>query len=863
MEGCATISDASGQLLFYTDGSFVYNKNHQIMQNGSGLMGHPSSSNSSIIVQQPGSDSLYYIFTTDAAENEFSNGYRYSIVDMSLNSGLGSVIVKNMLLYAKCSEKLTAVKQANGIDAWIVTKDYFGNTYRVFSLTCNGININPVISNVGHSYDNTKRVGSLKASPDGNKIATVLYLQGWEIFDFNKATGLLSNPLFIPYPNAYIFGLEFSPDSKLLYLSTECCNDGGATLQYKIDNYDSALISNSRYVVDSSKFQKGDMQLGPDMKIYIPNEEDSSLNIINNPDQYGIACDYSYKAIALGLGRIAMRCLPAFFKDNITNSTIDFSYSASNDCHLLKFKGSTSLTFPVTWNWDFGDGQTATGQNITHTFNTNGSFKVKLTLSNSNICGANETKTKTLDIYADTPKVSFGYNLTCGSKILQLTDSSVVKSGKIVSWFWDFGDGQTSTLMNPTHTYSSYNNFTIKLKAASLGICYREDSSSKIISINPKSPASLWIGTDTTICKDSSLILNAGIGFKNYYWQDGTIDSIFKVVHSGKYFVTAYDYCGNNYSDTINVTVNEPQKINLGNDTSICMNKPLRLIAGGVFAKYLWNNGSTSQFQSADSPGSYIVTATNTFGCISKDSIKITNAYPAPIISLNKNPVVCLNQDNILNAGSGFSSYIWQDGTTDSIINVEKTGLYKVTVSNIYSCFSSDSVEILTIANPPFNFLNADTSVCPGETIEISAMQIFNKYLWSNGSTNNHITINSPNTVWLKVIDKNNCTGTDTIKIFTKDCSTHFYIPNSFTPNNDGINDAFGPIIIGNLEHYQFTIYNRYGQQIFRSKSSKTSWDGTIKGRYQDSGIFVWTCAYKFKNENLVLQKKGTVLLVR
>lgn len=231
MEGCATISDAAGQSLFYTDGSFVYNRNHQIMPNGSGLMGHPSSSNSSIIVRQPGSDSLYYIFTADAGENNYANGYRYSIIDIASDNGLGDVIVKNVLLYAKCSEKMTVVKHANAIDSWIVTKDYTGDTYKVFKLSCTGVDMNPVVSHLGLSNSNAGRVGSIKASPDGNKIATVQYLQGWEIFDFDKATGRLSNPLFISYPDAYIFGLEFSPNGKLIYLSSECCNNGGTIAQ--------------------------------------------------------------------------------------------------------------------------------------------------------------------------------------------------------------------------------------------------------------------------------------------------------------------------------------------------------------------------------------------------------------------------------------------------------------------------------------------------------------------------------------------------------------------------------------------------------------------------------------------------------
>jgi hypothetical protein len=180
IEGSSSISNGAGQLLFYTNGVVVYNSNHQVMANGTGLLGHRSATNAALIIKKPGNDPLYYIFTSDAAENSYNNGYRYSIVDMSLNGGLGEVVTKNVLLYAKCSEKLTAVKHGNGVDVWIVTKDYLGNAYRVYLLTCGGLVSNPVLSNAGLPTlaANTLRVGALKASPDGTMLATIHYFSG-------------------------------------------------------------------------------------------------------------------------------------------------------------------------------------------------------------------------------------------------------------------------------------------------------------------------------------------------------------------------------------------------------------------------------------------------------------------------------------------------------------------------------------------------------------------------------------------------------------------------------------------------------------------------------------------------------------
>ena len=110
-EGCSTVGDENGNLLFYTVGQYVYNRNHQLMPNGSGLMGNWSATHSSIIVPWPHSDSLFYIFTVDAIENHLQNGLRYNVVDMSLDGGLGDIISgeKNILLEGPVCEKLTAV----------------------------------------------------------------------------------------------------------------------------------------------------------------------------------------------------------------------------------------------------------------------------------------------------------------------------------------------------------------------------------------------------------------------------------------------------------------------------------------------------------------------------------------------------------------------------------------------------------------------------------------------------------------------------------------------------------------------------------------------------------------------------------
>ncbi|HEU4789552.1 MAG TPA: hypothetical protein VFS71_07710, partial [Flavobacterium sp.] len=191
-EGCATIANAAGQLLFYTDGITVWNRNHQVMSNGIGLLGDSSSTQSAIIVPKPDSPFIYYIFTV--TELGYPNGVRYSEVDLSLNGGLGDITQnKNILLVTPACEKITAVKNANGKDYWVVVHGYGNNSFLSYKITDTGLNLTPVISNVGSiiEIDKDYTVGYLKFSPDGTKLICVNNKLNVELFDFDSTTGLI------------------------------------------------------------------------------------------------------------------------------------------------------------------------------------------------------------------------------------------------------------------------------------------------------------------------------------------------------------------------------------------------------------------------------------------------------------------------------------------------------------------------------------------------------------------------------------------------------------------------------------------------------------------------------------------------
>ena len=308
------------------------------------LMGHSSSSQSSIIVKAPNSALLYYLFTVDGASGVTGNGLFYSIVDMNLNSGLGNVVSgqKNIQLFSGGDEKVTAIKHQNGTDFWIIGRVVNTNTYNAYLLSSSGLNMNPVSTSIGPIYSSIT-IGYLKASPNGDKIIATNYskLPKVNLFDFDNNTGILSNNQNLTnVPSQPTYGIEFSQDGSLLYISTV---DGtpGQVFQYNLNAGSFLDIDNSGLEIGSTNSSGGALQLAPDGKIYHANGQGplSNLSYINDPNIIGLACNYNPNGFTLDAGTYAVFGLPTFFSsifnslpagcDSVATAIIDIKNSSS------------------------------------------------------------------------------------------------------------------------------------------------------------------------------------------------------------------------------------------------------------------------------------------------------------------------------------------------------------------------------------------------------------------------------------------------------------------------------------------------------------------------------------------------------
>lgn len=327
-EGSASISDSNGNLLFYTNGETVWNKNHQIMTNGTGLWGDElclSSTQAAIIIPQPLSTNIYYIFTTEGQAGLCSGGYggiSYSIVDMSLSSGNGSVTTKNVPLLTPTAEKVTAVHNSNGTDIWIMTRHWGSNAKYAWLMTSSGLNTTAVISNIGAAQNytinsNAGTQGYMKFSPDGKKLACVEGFAGTiELFDFNSTTGTLSNLMTLPGAS---YGVEFSSDSKRLYGTSWNSN----ILQWDLTLATETLINNSQTLIHQTPFSSTmditlGLQLGSDCRIYVARDFNDTIGVIQNPGQLGLSCNYNHNGIPLS-GKYSNSGLPNFIQSYFKN----------------------------------------------------------------------------------------------------------------------------------------------------------------------------------------------------------------------------------------------------------------------------------------------------------------------------------------------------------------------------------------------------------------------------------------------------------------------------------------------------------------------------------------------------------------
>ena len=545
----------------------------------------------------------------------------------------------------------------------------------------------------------------------------------------------------------------------------------------------------------------------------------------------------------------------------------------------------TSTGNGLNYLWSFGDGATSTLQNPTHAYPAgNNTYTVKLKITD--LVGCQDSVTKTNYINIRSPQAAFTMQDSAGICIPTVT-AFTFQGQDYQSFSWDFGDGTTSTAMNPSHFYNAYGAYTVTLYLTGPGGCMASAQSlvnvynpytTTQISANPRSACD-------SITTSFSITTPPGFPFK-FYFGDGTVDSsqTFNLTHTYRYpgnytpyvlLVDKYGCDAGISGPTINV---------YGAFPLFSMNKKEFCDNGQVFflnytlnndpiVSTVWNfaDGSTSTATEPthvfNAPGTYIVTLTvttqNNCTSIAKDTVRI---YPTPVLSIGGKDTICINSteryNGIVQMPDSTIRWKWNfaNGNTSQqqnpTVSYNATGNYNIQLiaTNKLGCADTASRSIYVVPLPTASPTVDPITIISGGTAPLNMHYTgpIVSYNWQPAQSLSCANCPQPfaspqfSTKYsLKVVDRYGCTAEGFITVKVVCNNKNFFIPNTFSPNGDGVNDVFYLRGTGLFRVKTLRVFSRWGEVVFEKNEVPVNnpaygWDGTYKGKKAKADVYVY-----------------------
>jgi gliding motility-associated-like protein len=613
-EGCAAISDTAGNLLFYTNGVTVWNKEHQIMQNGDSLFGNLSSTQSSIIIPHPAHNHEYFIVTVDVIRIDsipeyIHKGLNYSIINMELNNNLGAVTNKNVNLLDSVCEKITAIPHSNGVDFWLLAHEWGNDLYYKWLVSESGIAQSPQIQQIGNVHYNdlnfASATGYMKPSTDNSKlVVAVLGNYVYELFHFNNSNAELSNPITLEIPY-FPYGAEFSPDGTKLYLSA-----GNRLIHLDLSVWAQEDIYNSLMELHEFDNYSGAIQTAKNGKLYIALEGSEYLSVINEPNETHENCNFEADAIYLD-GNISRLGLPNFIQSYFNEPAFRITNSCVYDEVLYEI---TNLTDIDSVQWNFGD--PASGDlNISdefapiHIYSEAGVYAVRLTVWSFGLPKQFEELIQIVEL----PELSLGKDtLLCDISSYTLQN---LKGSHHLSYIWS--DLSVDSLLQISETgqyYLDIENIYTR--------CKNSDTINIVFSESPD----IDLGNDSVICENTSILLDIYCDDCSYMWNDLSEESFLFVDSAGEYSVIVQHIEGCITTDTILFTNQFVSQFEFPDKYTVCEDSILNLGFDFDDTEFLWQDGSIESTYFVYEEGMYTLQTKNICG-IWTDSVFIEFEY--------------------------------------------------------------------------------------------------------------------------------------------------------------------------------------------------------------------------------------------
>ncbi len=511
--------------------------------------------------------------------------------------------------------------------------------------------------------------------------------------------------------------------------------------------------------------------------------------------------------------------IPIVGSDSIKVFEVVASFTSSKqllcDSGLVSFTGaSTGNDVIANYAWDFGDGKTSSLANPVHSYTVTGVYMPKLFITSANGCKDSVAMADPFKIVSS-PKIDIGGNIAaCAPALLTFKGLVSVPDTSALAWKWDFANGNASAQQNPpAQNYPDAGNYTVQAIATNSSGC--SDTASKVA--QAYALPILKPGDDTTLCKGASVTLKAHDA-QTYSWSPAKYLSCINCASpvslpdsALRYFVTGKSNKGCVSIDSIFIDVKLPGTVKVGGSDTLCRGSSVQLIATGA-EKYTWtpaiglnNPAISSPMASPDTTTIYKVTGSDSKNCFSSTAYIPVRVYPVPIVTAGL--------DVTLNAG-------------------KTTGITPKISGDVTGVLWSPSTGIIGRNYPGI-------TVKPAETTEYTIL----------------------------VKNEGGCFASDKVSVYVMCDNANVFVPNTFSPNGDGVNDIFYPRGSGVINVKNFTVFNRWGEVVyqranFTANNASAGWDGTFKGRKLPPDVFVYALEVVcINNESLMF--KGNVALIK
>jgi gliding motility-associated-like protein len=664
-EGTSTISDRNGQVIFFTDGNKVWDRNFTEVATGIG--GDVSATQSVLIIPVPGDETLYYIFTTQEIYGSYTYRLAYSLFDLKLNNGTGGLIEQNVTLFTKSTERIT------GNDTWLIAHEYGNNSFRAYQITATGIG-NPVVSSIGSDHTMATAVagqGYMKLGAQ-NRLAVALSTPGVsnivEVFDFADSSGTVSNFRSVNLGSAtgQVYGVEFGAGGNKLFATLK-----GATSKIYEFAFDTL---GAPYEVDgppamsdqTHNEELGAIQIAPDGQLYVAVNNKPYLGVIQVNGDTTAASTFNVQGFALQPATPARTTtsrlgLPNFIQI-ISDPTQGPGISVAGQCLGDSTTFSGSGTDPIDeFFWQITQGgsviTSSTEESFSFLFQAAGLYTATLQITNR--CGLDTVLTQQFRIYA--PPADPSATLALCNPPLTL-DANPTNAPDL-SYLWETGDTTKTISVSRAGFYG----ITVTNNVSG---CTTEGQ----IDVFP-SLTTIDFGPDSTVCSapTGGITLNTGINLQNHTWFINGVNQSNTGPTQQVSFATAgvFEYIAiytdPNTScttrDTVVYTVNQSPVVNITSNGTI---------ACGA------NNGQIS--------------------------IAITQPVGSPVSYTLGGPNFADTQSNIAVPFNG------------TVPNLE-AGTYSIqVVDQVTGCFTNDATTISTTA---FTVNNTSTTICDSAPISI------------------------------------------------------------------------------------------------------------------------------------------------